>query len=66
MAAFVTAADASCPLCGVAILSLGRGGHVRSASFRLLPLYRRRGSAEGFAICDDCGQLAALGELSLN
>jgi hypothetical protein len=66
MAAFATAVNTGCPLCRTPILSFAESGHVRSASFRLLPLYRRRSSGEGFAVCDDCGQLASLGELPLN
>jgi DNA-directed RNA polymerase subunit RPC12/RpoP len=58
--------DASCPLCGSLILTMGRSGRVTAAEFHSLPLYRRRGSAEGFAVCDDCGRLAELPDLTLN
>jgi hypothetical protein len=45
---------------------MGRSGRVTAAEFHSLPLYRRRGSAEGFAVCDDCGRLAELPDLTLN
>jgi hypothetical protein len=56
---FAVALDASCPLCGTAILSVGRGGRVEAGDLHPVPLYKHpRG--EGFMLCDDCGMLAEL------
>ncbi len=60
MAAFVVAVDARCPLCGTSILSVGRGGRVEASDLHPVPLYRTRGSLEGYMLCDDCGVLAEL------
>lgn len=68
MATFaVPAVDARCPLCGVSILVVARSGKVTAWDLHPLPLYRRRGSGEGYMVCDDCGSLAELpDDLTLN
>ena len=64
---YVVGVDARCPLCGETILSINRGGHVETADLHPVPLYRRRGSAEGYMLCDDCGTLAELpADITLN
>jgi hypothetical protein len=60
MAAFVLAVDARCPLCGASVLSVSQGGKVIAEELHAVPLNRRRGSAEGYTLCDDCGVLANL------
>jgi hypothetical protein len=60
MAAFVVAVDACCPLCGVSILSIGRGGRVESSDLHPVALYRSRVAGRGYMVCDDCGTLAEL------
>jgi hypothetical protein len=67
MAAFVVAVDARCPLCGVLVLSVGRGGRVSAEDLHPVPLYRRGGAVEGYMVCDQCAVLAQLpGDLTLN
>lgn len=63
---FAVALDARCPLCGTAILSVGRGGRVEAGDLHPVPLYKHpRG--EGFMLCDDCGMLAELpADVTLN
>lgn len=51
---------ARCPLCGVQILSIGRGGHVMAEDLHPVPMHKRGGSGEGYMLCDDCGVLAEL------
>jgi hypothetical protein len=64
---FVVGVDARCPLCGESILSINRGGHVETADLHPVPLYRRRGTGEGYMLCDDCGVLAELpSDITLN
>ena len=59
--------DARCPVCGVSILSIARSGRVTAWDLHPLPLHRRRGSGEGYMVCDDCGSLAELGsDLTVN
>lgn len=50
--------DARCPLCGVSILSVGRGGRVLTEAIHPVPLYTQGGS--GYMLCGDCGFLAQL------
>lgn len=52
--------EARCPLCGVSILSVGRGGQVLAEDLHPVPLYRRGRFGEGFMLCDECGMLADL------
>ena len=60
MSTTVVGMDAHCPLCGVAILSIGRGGRVTAEDLHPVPMYKRGGSGEGYMLCDDCGVLAEL------
>jgi len=63
----VVALDARCPLCGCAILTVGRGGRVLAEDLHPVPLHRRGNSGEGYMVCDDCGVLAELPQdLTLN
>ena len=67
MGAYVVAVDARCPLCGIAILSVGSGGRVTAQELHPVPLYRRGGAGEGYTLCDECGVLADLpADLTLN
>lgn len=67
MAAYVAAVDAKCPLCGSAILSIGRGGRVEAEDLHPIPLYKSSHAGEGYMLCDDCGILAELpADLALN
>src|SRR5688500_16688782 len=54
----VGSVDARCPLCGVSILSVGRGGCVLSEALHPVPLYTQGGC--GYMLCDDCGILTQL------
>ena len=56
----VVAVDARCPLCGIPILSFGRGWRVVAEDLHPVPLHRRGGLGEGYMLCDDCGVLAEL------
>jgi hypothetical protein len=60
MNAVAVGVEARCPLCGVSILSVGRGGRVLSEDLHPVPLYRRGRFGEGFMLCDECGMLADL------
>jgi len=69
MSAFATVSgvEARCPLCGVSILSIGRGGRVTAEDLHPVPLYRRGRFGEGFMLCDECGTLADLpADVTLN
>jgi hypothetical protein len=54
------AMDASCPLCGDSILSVGRSGRVVAAEVSPIPLLKHGLSGEGFLVCDACAFLAHL------
>jgi hypothetical protein len=67
MSTTVVEMEARCPLCGVAILSFGRGGRVTAEDLHPVPMHKRGGSGEGYMLCDDCGLLAELpSNLTLN
>jgi hypothetical protein len=67
VASFALAVDARCPLCGVPILSVDLGGRVEASDLHPVRLYRSRGAAEGYMLCDECGLLAELSpDLTLN
>lgn len=54
-----TTVDAHCPLCGVCILSIGRGGRVENGALHPVPLFTG-GIGEGVMLCEQCGVLAEL------
>ena len=59
--------EALCPLCGVSILSVGRGGRVVAEDLHPVALHRRGRFGEGFMLCDECGMLADLpSDVTLN
>jgi hypothetical protein len=67
MIASGVAVDSRCPLCGTAVLSVGRSGRVLSEDLHPVALFRTGGSTQGYTLCDDCGVLADLpAELTLN
>lgn len=57
----------SCPLCGDAILDVGRDGRVVASEARPIPLHRYGLSGEGYLVCDACAFLAQLpADVTLN
>jgi hypothetical protein len=58
--ASVAAVQARCPLCGVPLLSIGRGGRVQVQDLHPVPLFKDRSSGEGYMLCDECAMLAEL------
>jgi hypothetical protein len=65
MGTSLVAVQASCPLCGSPVLSIGRGGRVMTADLHpvLVALDRDR----GYSLCDSCGVLADIPtDLTLN
>jgi hypothetical protein len=65
MGTSLAAIQASCPLCGSPVLSIGQGGRVMSED--LHPILVAPDSGRGYSLCDDCGVLADLPtDLTLN
>ena len=60
MAAFAVAVDASCPLCGESILSIGPGGVVETEDLHPVRLSTHTRPGEGYMLCDECAFLAEL------
>jgi hypothetical protein len=62
MATMIAAVDARCPLCGCAILTVGRGGRITAEDLHPVTIRRGRNSSTtgGYMLCDECGVLAEL------
>jgi len=58
MGTWFAAVQASCPLCGAPVLSIGRGGRVLDQDLRPIQIGEEPG--RGYTLCDDCGILAHL------
>jgi hypothetical protein len=65
MGTSTVAVQASCPLCGSPVLSIGQSGRVMSEDLR--PILLGSDVGRGYSLCDDCGVLADLPpDLTLN
>jgi hypothetical protein len=65
MGTTIAAIQAFCPLCGSAVLSIGRSGRVFAEDLHPIQLGPEFG--RGYSLCDDCGVLANLPtDLTLN
>jgi hypothetical protein len=63
----ILALDSPCPLCGEAMLSIGRGGKVETHEIRPVRLFRVAGLSESYTICEECNMLTQLpADMTLN